>query len=311
MSNPQKILVAYDGSPHSKAALSWALLLSSDENVELDVIKVFEPINLYFDFSVKLVERYSQLEKEDRQMMEEVKSFCERCGKTKVYAEVLKGHVASTLLDYARQAGVDLIVTGTKGHGALEEMLMGSVTSSLASLSKVPVLIVKEQEAPTRLQNILVAYDDSDSSKAALDLAIDIGKLVNAKILAVKVADSKAFAVIDSISGSDSGSAAKLKSLLDELSETEIKLMDEAKAAAALKGTAIATELLPTGNVADSILKYAAKMNSDLIVAGTLGHGFLEGVLIGSVTRNLISLSQLPVLVVKSKKNHPVLSDIP
>ena len=37
-----------------------------------------------------------------------------------------------------------MIVTGTKGHGALEEMLMGSVTRNLVSLSHIPVLVVKD-----------------------------------------------------------------------------------------------------------------------------------------------------------------------
>ena len=39
MANLKKILVAYDGSSHSKAALGWAMLLGNYDNAELDVIK--------------------------------------------------------------------------------------------------------------------------------------------------------------------------------------------------------------------------------------------------------------------------------
>lgn len=43
-----------------------------------------------------------------------------------------------------RNFNIDLIVTGTKGHGALAELLMGSVTRNLISLAHVPVLVVKD-----------------------------------------------------------------------------------------------------------------------------------------------------------------------
>jgi nucleotide-binding universal stress UspA family protein len=35
-------------------------------------------------------------------------------------------------------------VVGTKGHGVLEELLMGSVTRNLISLAHIPVLVVKD-----------------------------------------------------------------------------------------------------------------------------------------------------------------------
>ena len=194
MTNSEKILVAYDGSPHSKAALEWAVLLGSNGNAELDVVKVFEPILRHYtrgDYDIKeqIAKQYADMEQADRQMMEEVKAVCKEECKLKVHVDVLRGHVASTLLEYAREKGFGMIAAGTKGHGALEEMLVGSVTSSLVSLSDVPVLVVKGQKAPTALQRILVAFDGSDFAKAALDVAIDIGKSAGAAITVVKVKD--------------------------------------------------------------------------------------------------------------------------
>jgi len=302
MANLKKILVAYDGSPHSKIALDWAMLPGINNNAELAVIKVFEPIIRNYnrgdyDIDVQIAKRYAEIEKADRQMLEDVKLFCEEHRKMKVHVDVLKGHVASTLLDYAQQKWFDLIVAGTKGHGMLEEMLVGSVTNSLVSLSKAPILVVKEQQAPAKLQKIIVAYDGSDFAKAALELAIDIGKSAGAKIMAVKVIDAMNLMMISSMA--ESGSAMKVAAKLAELDEADKKLMDGAKSAAALKGVEIGTELLPVGNIADTIIRYAGETNADMIVAGSLGHGLLGELLMGSVTRNLISLSKVPVLVVK------------
>jgi nucleotide-binding universal stress UspA family protein len=301
MANPKKILVAYDGSPQSKVALDWAMLLGVTSGAGVEAIKVFEPTvpNYMGDFAIStdLAAQYAELEKTDRQMMEEVKKLCKDVCKMKVHVDLLKGNVASTLLDHARNNGFDLIVTGTKGHGLLAEMLVGSVTNSLVSLSKVPVLVVKEQQAPARLQKLLVAYDGSEFANAALDMAIDISKSSEAQITAVKVIDPMNFSMIYSMA--ESGSAMRLAAKLKELDEAEYKLLDGAKSAAALKGMEIATELLQVGNIADSIIQYSRETNADMIVAGTLGHGLLDELLIGSVTRNLISLSKLPVLVVK------------
>ena len=301
MATLKKVLVAYDDSPHSKAALCWAMLFADDENCELKVVKVFEPMGIYFDLSVKLLERYVELEEQDRQMMQELKPFCESCGKSKVETQVLKGPVASTLLEYARQQSVDLIVSGTKGHGALEEMLVGSVTNNLVSLAKAPLLVVKDTEAPSRLQKILVAYDGSAHAKKALELAADLAKTRNAKLILLKVAEPRSLMLADSLSESESGSVKHIAALLQELEEAEKTMLDEGRQMVARMGVEAVTVLLSAGNIVESLLQYAEKENADLIAAGNLGHGFLEGILIGSTTRNLIALSKIPLLLVKGE----------
>ena len=303
MANLKKILVAYDGSPQSKAAIGWARLLGGMSSAELDVIKVFEPLGetstVKFDYNFRgqIAERYAEIEKEDRQMLEDVKTFLQEHSNLKVHVDVLKGHVASTLLEYARQKESDLIVAGTRGHSVFSEMLVGSVTSSLVSLSKVPVLVVKEHSAPERLRKILVAYDESHFARAALNLAVDVGKLAGAGLSVVKVNGPMDFLMLSS--WAEPGSATRLKAQLDELDKADKKLLDGAKSAAAQKGMEISAELLSGVNIAEVLIRHAGEINADMIVAGTLGHGLLGGLLVGSVTRNLISVSKFPVLVVK------------
>ena len=67
MANLKKILVAYDGSSHSKAALGWAMLLGNYDNAELDVIKVFEPNDPPpAAFTAPRVEQYAEIEEEEK-----------------------------------------------------------------------------------------------------------------------------------------------------------------------------------------------------------------------------------------------------
>jgi len=86
--------------------------------------------------------------------------------------------------------------------------------------------------------------------------------------------------------------------LLDEIRREDQRLMDEVYLTGHSRGVTVKGDILQ-GNIAEQIIKYAEDDHYDLIVAGAKGHGVLEQLLMGGVTRNLVSLSRIPVLVVK------------
>lgn len=51
-------------------------------------------------------------------------------------------HAAKMLADAARDAGADVIVVGTRGHGPIAGAFLGSVTHQLLHLAPCPVLVV-------------------------------------------------------------------------------------------------------------------------------------------------------------------------
>ncbi|HQU49347.1 MAG TPA: universal stress protein [Casimicrobiaceae bacterium] len=44
---------------------------------------------------------------------------------------------------HAEAAGCDLIVVGTRGHGAMANLVMGSVATKVIALARVPVLVIR------------------------------------------------------------------------------------------------------------------------------------------------------------------------
>lgn len=82
------------------------------------------------------------------------------------------GPAADVLLGEARQRDADLIVVGTRGRGTLAEVLLGSVSRSVASRAERPVAIVPTSkdrgEGPA-----VVGYDGSAGGSAALAWAAD------------------------------------------------------------------------------------------------------------------------------------------
>ena len=152
MNRPKKILVAYDGSAHSKEALSWAVDLSVISGAPVIAVKVVEPVEMNRAYALyeagygaTLAERFDEMRKLDAQQMKDAMDAGKRKG-VEVKTEILRGNVAAAIIDYADKNGADLIVAGTKGHGALAELLMGSVSRNLVSLSHLPVLVVKSPE---------------------------------------------------------------------------------------------------------------------------------------------------------------------
>lgn len=53
---------------------------------------------------------------------------------------------AESIVEYARQEHIDLIVAGTRGRGAVAHLLMGSVAERIVRIAQCPVLTVRHPE---------------------------------------------------------------------------------------------------------------------------------------------------------------------
>jgi nucleotide-binding universal stress UspA family protein len=95
--------------------------------------------------------------------------------------------------------------------------------------------------------------------------------------------------------------------VLSHMPPREIEAMQEtrggdalASARAVLDAAGIAyTPAVLLGPVAETIAKYASETGCDKIIMGTRGLGALGSVLMGSVTADLLRLTDLPITLVK------------
>ncbi|HSH15568.1 MAG TPA: universal stress protein [Verrucomicrobiae bacterium] len=58
------------------------------------------------------------------------------------YQAVKTGHAAGEILEFADEAGADLIVMGARGHGALKRAVIGNTAERVVRLARCPVMIV-------------------------------------------------------------------------------------------------------------------------------------------------------------------------
>ena len=125
----KKILVPYDGSSHAKKALNQAISLAQcSDGAELYVATILNS-------TIPADDDPDQVD------MAEVEKLIPENIPHKVLLEM--GEPVPMLLYLAGEIGADLIITGSRGRGALKSLFMGSVSSGILKNAKCPVFIIK------------------------------------------------------------------------------------------------------------------------------------------------------------------------
>ncbi|HIQ04186.1 MAG TPA: universal stress protein [Anaerolineae bacterium] len=137
-------------------------------------------------------------------------------------------------------------------------------------------------------KRILLAVDESEHSKKALELARDIARLTGAHIVVVH-----AFSPIPTFLGSENYAAVAARSITEgeRITEEAAEKLREA-------GLEVTTEVLE-GPAADAILRVSRVQQCDLIVMGSRGRSELEGLLLGSVSHRVLERANCPVLIAR------------
>jgi nucleotide-binding universal stress UspA family protein len=143
----EKILLASDGSPDARQALVYARDLALRDGAQVVVVHAFDPVPSYLGdpWRDRVTERHISAGQEmaDRAAQSLQESDVD------VIVEVLEGPPADAILKVADIRECDLIIMGSRGHGTLASLLLGSVSHRVLGHARVPVMIVKAQEAKT------------------------------------------------------------------------------------------------------------------------------------------------------------------
>lgn len=158
----KKIVVGYDGSEKSQAALDHAADIADYHHALLIIIHVMKekpPVSsqpLYPSAATRIEadERMDILlqEKEEEELVLQSGKgrFLVRKARNRLYledeqiqTEVLFGDPAKEITRLAQIENADLIVLGNRGLNGLKKIMLGSVSQKVAQSSECPVLIVK------------------------------------------------------------------------------------------------------------------------------------------------------------------------
>ena len=141
----KRILVPLDGSTLAERALPHALDIARYSDGALHLVRVaLAQIYVASKGGADLYphEVLQQDREEAETYLEAIRSECQVKGAAAT-AEVLAGAVAESIVDYARDNQIDLIVMSTHGRSGLSRWVYGSVAEKVLRGAHCPTLIVR------------------------------------------------------------------------------------------------------------------------------------------------------------------------
>lgn len=135
-----RILLPTDGSRGSSRAIDQAIDLAAETGAELHVLYVVEDITYGPEMMEAQVE--TQLRQIGEEAIEEIRDRAEEAG-VPLETDIDDGVPHKTILEYAEDEDMDLIVMGTHGRSGLDRYLLGSVTERVVRSAETPVLTVR------------------------------------------------------------------------------------------------------------------------------------------------------------------------
>lgn len=283
----KKILVGFDDSEHSKAAL-----IEASNWVKRHGGSVILAHAVFFDpeeFGIAPVQLEKRLKIGEKICIQTKEMLTSEFG-IEVQSILCEGDPPTVIVDIAKEKKADLVMLGTYGRRGLNRLLMGSVTSQVVVNSPVDVLVVKKPctECTGEYKSILVPFDGSPSSQKALERACHLSKIDNAEIKILYVIPRYEEMV----------EFFKSSSIKKSLFQEAQKIIDTAKGITSKIGVSVKDEI-QEGNAAEKIVETSKKLKNDLIVMGSYGYTGVNKAIIGSTAERVIINSVCPILVVR------------
>ena len=149
-----KILVAIDGSHAAFDAADYAVMLAKQHNAQLFLLHVLHPEEYYSSLqffeikqSIDSKELIEQAKIESNKWFDIIKKKIEEDILEKQMkietAIIVSTATVDSILDYAEEKDIDLIVVGTRGRSGIKKLLLGSTASGIVTYASCPVTVVK------------------------------------------------------------------------------------------------------------------------------------------------------------------------
>lgn len=139
-----KILLAVDGSAYTKKMLAYMVnhteTFGDGDTMTLLTVQMAIPSRARAALSKEVVAQY-QLEEAER-VLSPVSKFLLRHGIDAKSAWKV-GNAGEQIAKYAEAGNFEMIVMGSHGHGALGNLVMGSVATKVLANCAIPVLLVR------------------------------------------------------------------------------------------------------------------------------------------------------------------------
>lgn len=205
-----------------------------------------------------------------------------------VSTDLMPGSPVPVLMHAARDA--ELVVVGDRGLGGFTGLLLGSVAVQLAAHATAPVLIARGNLSPTG--PVIVGVDGAPASSSAVEYAFQEASWRIAELVAVHTWTGPV--------STGAGDMLPLVYDVDAVAQDEERLLSEAISGYRTQfPDVVVRSVIEHHRAARTLISYSH--NAQLVVVGSRGRGGFAGLLLGSVSQQVMHHSHCPVLIARTK----------
>ena len=286
----RRIVVGVDGSQAAAEALGWAAREAERTGAKVQALHAWCYPALTYAHGLVPPPVFSreEFEEEARAILDSALAAFDQDGPVSFESVVIEGGATNVLVDHSR--GADLLVVGHRGRGGFLALHLGSVALQCAQHAECPVVVVRpgaQSATPQRWPRVVVGVDGSEPARRALLWAADEARRRQATLEIVHCWHPRmGLPLGPAVSSTD---RASLEAAAHDV---------VAAATRAVEGRVPHTESIVVDAPAASTL-LGASAGADLVVVGTRGHGGFAGLLLGSVSTQVLHHAQCPAVIVR------------
>ncbi len=295
-----RLLVPLDGSPLAERALAPAFAiahaLSPKNRCQVHLLRVVPPLFLTVD-PLLFAETLSLSEEEAQAYLATVATEW-ASQNVPISTAVTTGAVAESLISYAQQEDIQLIVMSSHGRSGISRWVYGSVAEKMLRQACCASLIVRPGEAPppATFRNILVCLDGSPLAEQVLEPILALAGAMNAKVCLLRVVPPSHLAL----------ETHAMEQLLDTVEDLERDTADtylhQLLVKLAAKDLAVSKQTV-IGPAAEVIIDTAVAQKVDLIAMSSHGRSGMSRWVYGSVTEKVLRGAPCATFVIRGAES--------
>ena len=272
------IIVPIDFSEYSEYALNAAAILAKKHKADILVLHMLE-----------LSTMHAYGEETQKAHMEKALFYVELAEKKFVEflkKDYLEGITVTTIIrhfkvfselgEVAEENNADLIVMGSKGSSGLSEFFIGSNTEKVVRNSEIPVLVIKSKPVNWDVKKVVFATDFSEEATPSFLTATKLLDSLGAEVQLLYVnVPGDGFKSTDEMEWAADNFLQQAEGNLDRINDVHY---------------------IADKNAEKGILKYAHKVNADMVAITTHGRTGLARFFEGSISEDLANRADFPIM---------------
>jgi nucleotide-binding universal stress UspA family protein len=282
------IVVGFDGSPGSRAAIETAAAISKANDWNVHVVSVLPPMSSY-KLNLSMTEPRSEIEDlrvqlRDAAIRDAIGASADRERWTR---EVVVGKAPTGIATVACERLANLIILGRTQRRGLERFIGGETATQVMHSTTVPVLLVDDEMS--KPSTIVAAVDFRMASARAASLALQM--LADRGTLYLVHIEEPVEAVPDGTTAPDR----------EQYPREALGLFRRLFSGLRPRPGVVIETIVLNGSPVPTIAEFCERVGADLLVAGSRGLPAMARVILGSVSLGLAKKVRIPILIAPAK----------